>query len=349
MLDSKLRMLSIVFFLAVAVTLCHDMVKAQEQSSENTHAVQSLILRSSARKELSTNDVILMIKRYDFFCSDDQSTLLDRWNNPNSRGFANDFQKINNQVVVDRATRLMWQRSGSKMLINFENAIALVKILNQKKYQGFADWRLPTLEEAMSLTEPNKQTNFQGTVLVGTTMALHIDPIFDNQLTIWTVDGLDRGDAWAVSFVSGTCIRQRKDYTLFLRVVRSIKGNDEEKLSQLEEGYFKTRTKYEFLLNYFRGVTTTDGRGIDEAISNLKKLYSRAKMGDPQAASEIDVVLEKMLKIYPMDLPVAQYNLGILYTDLHDLERAAEWFDKAAKQGFMPAKTELEKIKRTSK
>ncbi|HXB21293.1 MAG TPA: DUF1566 domain-containing protein, partial [Candidatus Solibacter sp.] len=58
-------------------------------------------------------------------------------------------------VVVDSTTGLMWQRDGSgPQLMDRQEAKAYARSLNARKFGGFDDWRLPTLEEAMSLITP---------------------------------------------------------------------------------------------------------------------------------------------------------------------------------------------------
>jgi uncharacterized protein YjbI with pentapeptide repeats len=82
-------------------------------------------------------------------------------------------------VVVDNATGLMWHQSGTdNRLVRFE-AKEWVKKLNKGGYAGYHDWRLPTLEEAVSLLESsNKNGDY-----------LYIDPVFSKkQVWIWTGD-----------------------------------------------------------------------------------------------------------------------------------------------------------------
>ena len=59
------------------------------------------------------------------------------------------------EVVIDQRTTLMWQRGGIDI-----GSIRMIKRqideLNREAFAGFSDWRLPTLEEAMSLMEPVK-------------------------------------------------------------------------------------------------------------------------------------------------------------------------------------------------
>jgi len=60
------------------------------------------------------------------------------------------------RVIIDHATGLMWQQSGSPGLdsYNEENTPhTYVEELNRAQHAGFADWRLPTIEELASLLE----------------------------------------------------------------------------------------------------------------------------------------------------------------------------------------------------
>ena len=81
------------------------------------------------------------------------------------------------EVVVDNATGLMWMREGSDNYLKWDEAQKWVTRLNQLGYAGYQDWRLPTLEEAASLLEPNKRDG------------LYIDPVFSRrQDGCWTGD-----------------------------------------------------------------------------------------------------------------------------------------------------------------
>jgi len=92
--------------------------------------------------------------------------------------------------VIDHATGLTWQQSGSKETMSFAEAEKYIQKLNGQEYAGHNDWRLPTLEEAMSLMEPSTKNG-----------DLYIDPVFDKtQRWIWTADKREAGVAWVVSF-----------------------------------------------------------------------------------------------------------------------------------------------------
>ena len=62
-------------------------------------------------------------------------------------------------VVVDHATGLMWQKSGSTAPMSYAQAQAYIAQLNQDWFAGYTDWRLPTMAELLSLVEPQAQAN----------------------------------------------------------------------------------------------------------------------------------------------------------------------------------------------
>lgn len=100
-------------------------------------------------------------------------------------------------VVIDHTTGLIWHQSGSDMEMDWPKAKQWVKDLNDKGYAGYSDWRLPTVEEAISLLEPNRNLS-----------DLYIDPVFDTKQTgIWTGDENDSASyldgAWSVRFGGG--------------------------------------------------------------------------------------------------------------------------------------------------
>lgn len=60
------------------------------------------------------------------------------------------------RVVVDQRTGLMWQRAGLD-ITSVRSMQRRIVQLNKEGFAGFDDWRMPTMEEAMSLME--KESN----------------------------------------------------------------------------------------------------------------------------------------------------------------------------------------------
>lgn len=145
-------------------------------------------LRSNS-KTLSLDEVKWMLKDKVFF---------DVLKNKYARGFANVLEiHWNRPVIYDRASGLMWQCSGSPKIMWYSQAEAYIARLNQERFAGFSDWRLPTLEEAMSLMEPERKND-----------DLYIDSKFDKtQRYIWTSDWFNKDNywAWIVNFYTGFC------------------------------------------------------------------------------------------------------------------------------------------------
>ena len=158
-------------------------------------------------QELNENDVIKILKQYDF---------IDINKNPDGQGVKHDYlqeQIQGDKVVSDKTTGLMWQQSGSDSTVLFKDAQSWINKINAKGYAGYKDWRLPTLEEAMSLMERSKKND------------LYINPVFDRkQYWIWTCDteGSREARVWVVNFSYGSCgNRPFDENNSFVRAVRS--------------------------------------------------------------------------------------------------------------------------------
>ena len=171
----------------------------------------TFLLRSKPM-ELSDKDVHGMIRKHDFF--DTSRNLL-------SKGFPHEYKAMDikgDKVIFDNFSCLMWQQSGSSDKIGFENAKKWVTELNRNRFAGFNDWRLPTLEEAMSLMEPEQK---QG--------SLYIDSLFDiKQSWIWTSDPYQGASwAWVVNFSLGKCYDSQFDSNYYVRAVRFGQSSQE--------------------------------------------------------------------------------------------------------------------------
>lgn len=168
----------------------------------------------SVPKELSKESVKAMLNQHNFFCSEYDWS--EEYCNPDGRGFDNKFENKNNgRVVYDHASGLMWQQSGSEEYMTYRKAMAYIAKLNSEQFAGYGEWRLPTLEEAMSLMEPTEIGGYLYLEL------LYIDQLFDKtQLWIWTSDLYDTTSAWMVSFDYGFCGRFFINDNCYIRAVR---------------------------------------------------------------------------------------------------------------------------------
>ena len=154
--------------------------------------------------DLSEEAVSEMIREQDFF---------DNYQNWDGHGLLHHYEGMVRQgqkLVTDLTTGLTWQRLGSDDEMVFEKAEKYIQSLNDQNFGGYNDWRLPTLEEAMSLLEPKKNND-----------GLYIDPVFDEiQSWLLTTDKRDASSAWVVDFLTGYCNHGDVTNDYYVRGVR---------------------------------------------------------------------------------------------------------------------------------
>ncbi len=83
--------------------------------------------------------------------------------------------------------------------------------INLKGYAGYHDWRLATLEEAISLMEPIKNRE-------GLYINLKFDPA---QKRIWTSDLYSSVFMWVIYFAYDYCVANIDNDPSYVRAVRS--------------------------------------------------------------------------------------------------------------------------------
>lgn len=170
-----------------------------ENISNQIMPAETPIFRFTSKNDLSEFETKTMLTQNNFF---------DKRMNESGDGFPNDFElRENGQIVIDNATHLMWQQSGSRHRMRHNQAQVYIDSLNSAKFAGYSDWRLPTLEEAMSLMEVLKRKD-----------NLHIHQVFDQQWGIWTSDKTVSSEAWAIYFDRGSCTYKTID--CFVKAVR---------------------------------------------------------------------------------------------------------------------------------
>jgi hypothetical protein len=172
-----------IVIISFVVLLSAPVIKAEDKPQ--------IILRSSYRDLIAlqvqyiSNIFIVNKHNYGFY---GHSTINNNYESKSVNG---------DGVVIDHAIGLIWHQSGSDEEMDWPKAKQWVKDLNDKGYAGYSDWRLPTVEEAISLLEPNINPS-----------SLYIDPAFDAKQTgIWTGDENDSAGfldgAWSVRFSGG--------------------------------------------------------------------------------------------------------------------------------------------------
>ena len=178
----------------------------RSNSNNSNYNISAAILLRSSPESLSVDDMKEMLKAKNFYDSSWYKFGI---------GTINDFEQqtiSGDRVVIDHATGLMWQHYGSTEGMQYKDAKEFIELINRINFAGSNDWRLPTLEEAMSLMESEKKRN-----------GLYIDSVFGKtQRFIWTADQF-KGDslAWIVYFNGGYCGLNDSYFNPHVRLVRS--------------------------------------------------------------------------------------------------------------------------------
>ena len=119
----------------------------------------------------------------------------------------NDFTN-SGEAVFDRATGLTWQRGGSPFPQQWGKAQEYIDQLNQSNHCGINSWRLPTVNELLSLLDREKS---------GT------DPRFfeADRKWLWSSDLHGKLERWFVNLDMGYAASQDKDCLNHIRAVSS--------------------------------------------------------------------------------------------------------------------------------
>lgn len=120
-----------------------------------------------------------------------------------------EFQKLDAHRVLDNALGLIWQPSGSPYPLDWYCAQAYIDRLNKENFGGIDRWRLPTVDELLTLIEPK------------TVLGDFCQPaIFDNQKNrLWSSDKKSFTAAWYVHTEMGYVDSQDRTCRFYVRGV----------------------------------------------------------------------------------------------------------------------------------
>jgi serine/threonine-protein kinase len=119
-------------------------------------------------------------------------------------------------VVRDEATGLLWEKGGTPYLVTWHEARRYVDRLNQERFAGFSDWRLPTVPELMSIFRRVDQPG-----------DFCLPSLFDpDKQRLWSIDRKSFVAAWYADAEMGFVWWQ--DFTCYFhaRAVRTAQGPD---------------------------------------------------------------------------------------------------------------------------
>ncbi len=83
----------------------------------------------------------------------------------------NEFADNGDGTITDNATALMWSQADSGAGMDWEDALAYARQMNDAGYLGYSDWRLPNAKELQSIVDYSRSPD--------TTTSAAIDPLFD--------------------------------------------------------------------------------------------------------------------------------------------------------------------------
>ncbi len=194
----KYLIIASIIFLCIFYLIPFNQSTAEERSSR-------IELRSSysnlsvSQVQSISNTAIRKKKKWGFY---GQSTIKHKYE---VKTFGED------KVVIDHTTGLMWNQSGSYEYMRRNEIKKWMRSLNRRGYAGYYDWRLPTVEEAVSLLESSEKNG-----------SLYIDTVFDmKQRWIWTGDRHSQGGVWRIYFDDGYVDWGDVSY-LYVRPVRTM-------------------------------------------------------------------------------------------------------------------------------
>lgn len=124
------------------------------------------------------------------------------------------FEDQGDMTVLDSATDLMWQQSGSDYPLTWDEAAEYVHSLNAMRFAGYGDWRLPTVAELVTqLAEPPMLGDYC------------VPPVFDIRCDVlWSADTKSHVAAWFVSASMGFVGWQDFTCRFSVRAVRTHSG-----------------------------------------------------------------------------------------------------------------------------
>jgi len=171
-----------------------------------TGSIENVKLRSESA-ELSLDELMQMVKDKGLACPGDgiKGKLKHSYEPGELRGV---------KVVNDHATGLTWMQAVHEERMDWKEAEAYVAKANEEQLAGISDWRMPTVEELLSLMESQKKNDY------------FIASVFHEELLApWTSDVVKDAfaGAWFVDFVEGKAVDGNRAAGLgHVRLVRTM-------------------------------------------------------------------------------------------------------------------------------
>lgn len=122
------------------------------------------------------------------------------------------LQPIDTELIQDLRTGLMWQGRGAEFPLDWMQAGEYVAHLNAKLWKGRCDWRLPTMEELLTILRPPS---------IDRDFCLPL--VFSREIQwLWSSDWCSKRQAWMVDIVECYAGRLDKDGAASVCVVATV-------------------------------------------------------------------------------------------------------------------------------
>lgn len=133
------------------------------------------------------------------------------------------FLKKPDGTVYDSKSSLTWNATDSRLDldkdVSWDEAQDYANEMNEKKFAGHDDWRMPTIQEALSLFEPNKMNkDFKGG-------DIHLDAAFEpgGGNCCWTSNTRGEKEAQIIFFLNGCPYWYEKNDKTISHAVRLVR------------------------------------------------------------------------------------------------------------------------------
>lgn len=114
---------------------------------------------------------------------------------------------LKTDIVIDRATGRAWQKAGSTYPLNWQEAQNYISFLNKNHFGGLSSWRLPTIDELLSLLDESTDP---------------ADRFFDRaRKWLWSCDLHGKTERWFINLDMGYAASQDMDCPNFAKAVSS--------------------------------------------------------------------------------------------------------------------------------
>ena len=145
------------------------------------------------------------------------------------------YEDNKNGTVTDLDTKLIWVQIDSyqtrKQWINWHKAQDYIRELNETKFGGASNWRLPTRKELASLFDEKQSIPWN---YYWTKNELHIDPIFGKSHCCYWTSEESKGDmAWGYNYIRGkSYLSMKGGIQHSLSVIRAVRNSNGSELAK---------------------------------------------------------------------------------------------------------------------